>query len=74
MVQGTLNGLGERCGNANLITLIPTLMLKDGAATSVSTGRQSCRNCGRLSLMLEEMLNRAPDTVRAVYRGARFRA
>ena len=28
MVQGTLNGLGERCGNANLITLIPTLMLK----------------------------------------------
>jgi 2-isopropylmalate synthase len=27
-VQGTLNGLGERCGNANLITLIPTLLLK----------------------------------------------
>ena len=28
-VQGTLNGLGERCGNANLVTLIPTLALKD---------------------------------------------
>ena len=28
-VQGTLNGLGERCGNANLISLIPTLLLKD---------------------------------------------
>ena len=27
-VQGTLNGLGERCGNANLVTLIPTLALK----------------------------------------------
>src|SRR3546814_8954840 len=27
-VQGTLNGLGERCGNANLISLIPSLMLK----------------------------------------------
>src|SRR5690606_20581176 len=27
-VQGTLNGLGERCGNANLTTIIPTLMLK----------------------------------------------
>lgn len=27
-VQGTLNGLGERCGNANLTTLIPTLLLK----------------------------------------------
>src|SRR5690606_17171040 len=26
-VQGTLNGLGERCGNANLVTLIPTLVL-----------------------------------------------
>src|SRR5690606_13269808 len=28
-VQGTLNGLGERCGNANLVSLIPTLMLKE---------------------------------------------
>jgi 2-isopropylmalate synthase len=27
-IQGTLNGIGERCGNANLITLIPTLALK----------------------------------------------
>jgi len=27
-IQGTLNGIGERCGNANLITLIPTLVLK----------------------------------------------
>src|SRR5690606_7955373 len=27
-IQGTLNGLGERCGNANLVSLIPTLMLK----------------------------------------------
>ena len=29
-VQGTLNGLGERCGNANLVSLIPSLMLKTG--------------------------------------------
>jgi 2-isopropylmalate synthase len=28
-IQGTLNGIGERCGNANLVTLIPTLMLKE---------------------------------------------
>ena len=27
-IQGTINGLGERCGNANLISLIPTLLLK----------------------------------------------
>ena len=35
-VQGTLNGLGERCGNANLISLLPTLMLKMGLDTGVS--------------------------------------
>ena len=35
-VQGTLNGLGERCGNANL-SLIPTLMLKMGYETGVTT-------------------------------------
>jgi 2-isopropylmalate synthase len=29
-VQGTLNGLGERCGNANLVALLPNLMLKMG--------------------------------------------
>ena len=27
-IQGTLNGLGERCGNANLVSIIPTLILK----------------------------------------------
>ncbi len=32
-VQGTLNGLGERCGNANLISVIPTLILKMGYTT-----------------------------------------
>jgi 2-isopropylmalate synthase len=32
-IQGTLNGIGERCGNANLVTLIPTLMLKPAYAT-----------------------------------------
>ena len=35
-VQGTLNGLGERCGNANLVSLIPTLKLKLGYETGVS--------------------------------------
>ena len=29
-VQGTINGFGERCGNANLVSLIPTLQLKRG--------------------------------------------
>src|SRR6056297_3692710 len=37
-IQGTLNGLGERCGNANLTTLIPTLILKDPFASQFETG------------------------------------
>ena len=34
-VQGTINGIGERCGNADLISLIPNLMLKYGYETGV---------------------------------------
>lgn len=34
-VQGTINGLGERCGNANLITVIPSLALKMGKPLSI---------------------------------------
>ena len=37
-VQGTLNGLGERCGNANLTSIIPTLILKDDYASRFETG------------------------------------
>jgi 2-isopropylmalate synthase len=35
MVQGTINGLGERCGNANLCSIIPALVLKMGKRTGV---------------------------------------
>src|SRR4029077_8741267 len=37
-VQGTLNGLGERCGNANLCALLPTLLMKTPYATQFETG------------------------------------
>ena len=37
-VQGTLNGLGERCGNANLCSLLPNLMLKEPFASQFETG------------------------------------
>ncbi len=37
-VQGTLNGLGERCGNANLTSIIPTLLLKEDYASRFETG------------------------------------
>jgi 2-isopropylmalate synthase len=39
MIQGTINGLGERCGNANLISLIPTLVLKMGYETGIARDR-----------------------------------
>lgn len=57
-VQGTLNGIGERCGNANLISIIPNLMLKMGFATGI--GADGLRGLTRLSRMLDERLNRAP--------------
>src|SRR5208282_5820557 len=37
-IQGTLNGLGERCGNANLCAMIPTLLLKEPYASQFETG------------------------------------
>jgi 2-isopropylmalate synthase len=66
-VQGTLNGLGERCGNANLVSLIPTLMLKMGYETGVS--ETGLRHLTDLSRALDERLNRIPDR-HAAYVGA----
>jgi 2-isopropylmalate synthase len=62
-VQGTLNGLGERCGNANLCSLIPNLMLKEPYASQFETG-VSTANLARIlqvSRLLDEILNRAPN-------------
>ncbi|HEX4273660.1 MAG TPA: alpha-isopropylmalate synthase regulatory domain-containing protein, partial [Rhizomicrobium sp.] len=62
-IQGTLNGLGERCGNANLCTLLPNLMLKEQFASRFETG-VSKANLARLthvSRLLDEILNRAPN-------------
>jgi 2-isopropylmalate synthase len=65
-VQGTLNGLGERCGNANLISIIPSLMLKMGFDTGVP--KESLTSLTSISHALDERLNRAPDR-RAPYVG-----
>jgi len=59
MVQGTINGLGERCGNANLVSVIPTLMLKMGFETGV--GAAGLKHLSHVSNALDERLNRAPD-------------
>ena len=62
-LQGTINGLGERCGNANLISLIPTLMLKPDFAERFETGipQGNLRKLKHVSHVLDEILNRAPN-------------
>ncbi len=61
-IQGTLNGLGERCGNANLTTLIPTLLLKEPYASRYETGitKGALARLTRTSRMLDDILNRVP--------------
>ena len=66
-VQGTLNGLGERCGNANLVSLIPTLKLKLGYEVGVSD--EALRSLTHLSRTFDEQLNRTPNR-HAPYVGA----
>lgn len=62
-IQGTLNGLGERCGNANLCSLIPTLRLKKEFADSfeIAVSADKMATLVRVSRTLDNMLNRAPD-------------
>ena len=61
-IQGTLNGLGERCGNANLTSLIPTLLLKEPYASRFETGvsREALAGLLKLSRQLDDILNRVP--------------
>ena len=54
-IQGTLNGVGERCGNANLISIIPTLILKMGFETSIS--KDSLKKLTKISHFLDDTLN-----------------
>src|SRR5690348_2360579 len=62
-IQGTLNGIGERCGNANLCSLIPTLKLKGEFAERFEVGVSDAKmaNLMKVSRTLDEMLNRAPN-------------
>ncbi len=62
-VQGTLNGLGERCGNANLTSIIPALLLKEDYATRFEIGVSACalKTLTTVSRQLDELLNRQPN-------------
>lgn len=70
-IQGTLNGIGERCGNANLISIVPTLALKPAFSTRFETGisAEALTGVSRLSRAFDELLNRAPEA-QAPYVGA----
>ena len=67
-VQGTLNGLGERCGNANLISVIPSLVLKMGYEVGMADG--DLRRLTHLSRFIDDRLNRLSDAS-AAYVGTR---
>ena len=62
-IQGTLNGLGERCGNANLTSIIPTLKLKPDFSEKFEIGVPDgkLRSLTHVAHTLDEILNRAPD-------------
>ncbi len=62
-IQGTLNGLGERCGNANLTSIIPTLLLKSEFADYFETSvtPEKLRTLTHASRVLDELLNEAPN-------------
>ncbi len=70
-IHGALNGLGERCGNANLCSIIPTLLLKPEYAEKFEIGvtQEKLRGLAKISHTLDELLNRAPDR-HAPYVGA----
>mgnify|MGYP001162075219 CR=1 FL=1 len=62
-IQGTLNGLGERCGNANLTSIIPTLKLKPDfwEKFEIGVSEQKLHALTHVSHALDEILNRAPN-------------
>jgi len=66
LVQGTINGYGERVGNANLVTILPGLFLKLGRTAHCAPQLAELRE---LSLFFDELANLRPDP-KAPYVGA----
>ena len=62
-VQGTINGLGERCGNANLMSLIPSLYLKHEFSNNyeININKENIKHITQCSRLLDEILNRKPN-------------
>ena len=60
MVQGTLNGVGERCGNANLCSIIPVLQLKSGLRCLPEPADERLTQLCALSAWFYEVANLKP--------------
>jgi 2-isopropylmalate synthase len=58
LVQGTMNGFGERCGNANLVSIIPALELKMGYE---SIGRERLQRLTEIAHLMDELCNVTPN-------------
>jgi 2-isopropylmalate synthase len=58
LVQGTMNGYGERCGNANLISILPALDLKLGYE---SIGRERLQRLTETAHLVDELCNVTPN-------------
>ncbi len=69
-VQGTLNGVGERCGNANLISIIPTLKIKLGFDVGISN--ENLKKITKLSRFLDDKLNRTSNNFAAYVGNSAF--
>ena len=64
-IQGTINGLGERCGNANLMSIIPTLFLKKTFSDKfdLNINKKKLSSLTECSRFLDEVLNKKPNKV-----------
>lgn len=60
LVQGTINGIGERCGNANLCTIIPNLLLKKQGYSSPKLNASTLADLSNLSHAVADIANIAP--------------
>lgn len=73
-VQGTINGLGERCGNANLISIIPTLLLKEPYKSKyhLSASKVNLSSVTKISRLFDDILNRVSNKHSAYVGGSAF--
>ncbi|MCX8029265.1 MAG: citramalate synthase [Brevinematales bacterium] len=60
LVQGTINGFGERCGNANLISIIPSLILKMGKKLN-KVDKEKLKKLRDISMFVYDLVNLPPN-------------